>query len=188
MNNVFLISDQHFSHKNILKFTRRDGSPLRPFATIEEMDETLVQNHNSIVKPTDKVYFLGDVTMGKKGLSIVERLNGKKILIKGNHDQEKLSVYAEYFDDVHGSFQLAGYLLTHIPVHSSSIGRWKGNLHGHLHADVTGDYENGVWVPDHRYTCMSVEQTDYYPIPLEEIETFRNDQYEKYLPNPQITV
>lgn len=179
--NVFLISDQHFGHKNILNFKRRDGSPLRPFSSVEEMDETMVQNHNSMVKPTDKVYMLGDLCMNKKCLPIIARLNGEKILIKGNHDQEKLSVYAEYFKDVRGSHQLAGCLLTHIPIHPDSLSRWKRSVHGHLHADVVGDTVDGVWKPDARYTCVSVEHTNYFPLPLEELDTFANNQYEKAL-------
>lgn len=188
-HNVFLISDQHFGHKNILNFKRRDGiTPLRVFSSVEEMDETMVERHNSVVRPQDKCYMLGDLVIHNRMLPIMERLNGEKILIKGNHDQEKLSGYAKYFKDVRGSHQLAGYLLTHIPIHPNSLSRWKGNLHGHLHADVVGDYIDGIWEPDHRYTCMSVEHTNYYPIALEEIEIFRNNQYEKHLPKAQMSV
>lgn len=165
-HNVFLISDQHFGHKNILNFKRRDGiTPLRVFSSVEEMDETMVERHNSVVRPNDKVYMLGDLAMNKKCLPIIARLNGEKILIKGNHDQEKLSGYAKYFKDVRGSHQLAGYLLTHIPIHPDSLSRWKASIHGHLHSDLV--QLNGK--PDPRYINVSVEQINYTPISLEEI-------------------
>lgn len=164
-HNVFLISDQHFGHKNILNFKRRDGSSLRVFSSVEEMDETMVERHNSVVRPNDKVYMLGDLCMHNRNLPIMERLNGEKILIKGNHDQEKLSRYAKYFKDVRGSHQLAGYLLTHIPIHPDSLSRWKASIHGHLHSDLV--QLNGK--PDPRYINVSVEQINYTPISLEEI-------------------
>jgi calcineurin-like phosphoesterase family protein len=181
MANIFLMSDQHFGHKNILNFKRRDGiTPLRLFDSSEEMDEHMVDCHNKVVKPNDKIYMLGDLAMNKKFLPILDRLNGEKILIKGNHDQDSLAVYAKYFKDVRASHQLAGHILTHIPIHSNSLSRWKKNLHGHLHADVVGDLDtDGIWQPDHRYVCLSVEHTNYFPIALEDIDTFANEQHDK---------
>ena len=87
--NTFLISDTHFGHKNILSFKRNDGTSLRPaFNSIEEHDEFLIDNWNKVVSPTDKIYHLGDVGFYNvsKLLEVMSRLNGRKVLIKGNHD------------------------------------------------------------------------------------------------------
>ena len=78
---IFFTSDLHFGHKNII------NSCKRPFETIEEMDETLIKNWNSRVKNGDIVYIIGDLFWGKKpAKAYIPRLNGKKILIVGNHD------------------------------------------------------------------------------------------------------
>lgn len=73
---VFLISDTHFGHANIIKYAGR------PFDSVEEMNEAMVDNWNSVVKQGDKVYHLGDVTMNSKSLDILSRLNGRKVLIR----------------------------------------------------------------------------------------------------------
>jgi len=73
-------SDQHFDHERIVELCHR------PFATVQEMNDALVYNWNSLVKPTDVVVVLGDVAIGRKGLEQVRRLNGRKILVPGNHD------------------------------------------------------------------------------------------------------
>lgn len=105
---LFFTSDTHFGHKFIL--TAGEG---RPFTTIEEHDEALVNNWNSVVGPNDTVVHLGDVVMGTRteNLQIIKRLNGTKILIPGNHDYvsatEKESrreryreIYGEVFDHI----------------------------------------------------------------------------------------
>lgn len=84
--NVFLISDTHFNHGNILTFKDENGNPLRVFNDVIEMNEVMVERWNARVQPKDKVYHLGDIAIGKKGLSLLERCNGTKVLIKGNHD------------------------------------------------------------------------------------------------------
>jgi len=162
--NIFFISDTHFGHSNILNFKKDDGSPLRVFPSIEDHDEYLIQRWNSTVKVTDKVYHLGDV--GFKSFSklavTLSRLNGQKILIKGNHDGFKLSQYAQFFKDVRGSHTINKFILSHIPIHPESLARWKGNVHGHLHANKYADS---------RYINVSVEQlSDYAPISLEDLE------------------
>lgn len=164
MSNIFLCSDHHFSQASILTFLNDDGSRVRDFDSVEEMDETMVENHNRVVSAKDKVYFLGDVAFNKKNLSIVDRLNGEKILIKGNHDQEKLSEYQKYFKDVRGSHQLSGLLFTHIPIHMDSLSRWTANVHGHLHSRQVMLNNR----PDPRYFNVSMEQINYTPISLEE--------------------
>lgn len=160
MSNIFLISDTHFGHKNILKFKRNDGNPLRPFSSVEEMDETLIENWNKVVKTQDKIYHLGDVTMSNN-LKFISKLNGHKRLVRGNHDKASIKEYIKYFEEIYGVRQWENrFIMSHIPLHSDSLGRWKYNVHGHLHANN---------VPDERYINVSVEQINYTPIALEEL-------------------
>jgi calcineurin-like phosphoesterase family protein len=169
MSNVFFASDHHFHHENILKFLRNDGTQLRSFNGINHMHEHIIAQHNSVVKPDDKVYFLGDVCMTKNavGLEILGRLNGIKILVRGNHDECKLSQYAQYFDDVRGVTHRYGVVMTHVPIHPESLDRWGTNLHGHLHYKRVL-LPNGH--PDPRYINVSMECLDNYtPVSLAEI-------------------
>lgn len=169
MSNIFLISDQHYCHSNIITFLDNQGNIIRPFANVDEMDEHMIAKHNSVVRHQDKVYFLGDVCFSKKALDkIMPRLNGTKVLIKGNHDNLKISQYLQYFKDIRASHQLDKFVLTHIPIHPDSLGRWcGGNIHGHLHQNIV--YNNGI--PDPRYINVSVEQINYTPISLEELKS-----------------
>jgi len=178
MAKTFLISDTHFGHSNILTFKRDNGTPLRDFPDIYYHDEHLIQQWNKTVSPLDKVYHLGDV--GFKSFSrlgpTLERLNGTKVLIKGNHDGFKLSQYAQYFKDIRGSHQLDKFILTHIPIHPQSLSRWKANIHGHLHANVVQERIHGLGlVDDTRYVNVAVEQINYTPIDFEEIRSKFSD-------------
>lgn len=176
---VWLVSDTHFGHeKTCTVFKRADGSPLRPFVSAEEMDEYMVKAWNERVRPKDKVYHLGDVVINRKSLSVLDRLNGDKVLIKGNHDIFKLEDYTQYFRDVRGYHVMNGLILSHVPVHTDSLARFGANVHGHLHAHRvrrprgvdarTGDilYSEEI---DPRYHCVCVEQTDFAPILLEDV-------------------
>lgn len=168
MSNIFLCSDHHLGHNNILTFKRNDGSPLRSFTDITEHDEYLIYRHNCVVKPADKVYYLGDVC-NKGSLHKLGRMNGEKILIKGNHDTLKINDYTQYFKDIRGCHQFDGLLLGHIPVHPESLGRWGHMIHGHLHANVV--LIEGTKIPDSRYYNVSMERLDNYsPISLEELK------------------
>jgi len=175
--NIFFASDHHFHHKNILTFKDSDDKPLRVFDDVEEMNEYMVDCHNRVVKPTDKVYFLGDISMSRnsKGLEILGRMTGEKILIKGNHDLCTANQYLKYFKDVRGSHQFEGMILTHIPIHPESLARWGLNVHGHLHSNrvVLHDQAGSVLGPDLRYFNVSMEQINYTPISLEEIKKLR---------------
>ena len=180
MPTTFLVSDTHFGHeKTCTVFKRADGSPLRPFKTVEEMDEEMIKRWNDRVRPKDKIYHLGDVVINRKFLSVLGRLNGDKVLIRGNHDIFKLEDYTPYFRDIRGCHVMNGMIFTHIPVHEESLGRFGTNIHGHLHyqrvmkRDIV-DNKNGHvihngMVIDPRYHCVCVEQTDFAPISLEEV-------------------
>src|SRR5204862_2583078 len=85
------------------------------------------------VKEHDRVYHLGDVAIARRNLATVGRLNGKKTLVKGNHDLFRLKDYLPYFEEVHGACVFANLIMTHVPIHPQSLGRFGANVHGHLH-------------------------------------------------------
>lgn len=170
MANIFVISDTHFNHNNIIKYCNR------PFANAEEMNDFMVEQWNSVVKPGDKVYHLGDVYMGgARGYTenlLGHRLHGHKRLILGNHDNGKDQILQKTFEkiDVWRMFPEFGLLLTHVPVHESSLFRGSTgneqnppkllNVHGHIH-DKKSPTE------DHR--CVCVEHLNYKPVNIEEL-------------------
>ena len=187
MGNRFFISDTHFGHENTCtKFKREDGSPLRPFANAQEMDEEMVKRWNAVVGVNDTVYHLGDVVINKKFLPILDRLNGKKKLIMGNHDIFGDDEYRKYFYEVVAyRVFVDNFVCSHVPMHPDSVtDRFKVNVHGHLHANrvmttvKNPDYdpEESIWfgpymtVPDPRYLCVCVEHTDYAPISFDEVK------------------
>ena len=179
MPSVFLVSDTHFGHMGVCRFTRNDGvTKLRPWDSPEEMDEAMVKAWNERVKPTDKVYHLGDVVINRKALKVLHRLNGDKVLIRGNHDIFPDIDYRQYFRELRAYHVMNGLILSHIPVHEASLGRFGCNIHGHLHANRvmkargvdarTGEilYSDEI---DPRYWCACVEQTDFAPILFEDV-------------------
>lgn len=194
MSTTFVCSDTHFPHRGIVKFLREDNvTKERPWDTIEEMDEALVKNWNSVVRPSDTVYHLGDVVINRSALPILGRLNGTKILVKGNHDVFRAEEYLEYFKDIRGSAVLNNLIMTHIPLHPDSIERWDGNVHGHLHSKrvmaESLEYYHGIYKSgagsfyhekrgiDPRYLCVSMEHINYTPISLEEVmKRFKEQQ------------
>jgi calcineurin-like phosphoesterase family protein len=181
--NRFVISDHHLGHTNSWeKFTLSDGSPLRPFTSTEEMNETMIERHNAKVKEQDTVYFLGDVVINKKYLELVKRMNGRKILVRGNHDIFKDEDYREVgFEQIHGVRVFVDkFILSHIPLHPDCVSeRFRVNVHGHLHANeikmpwgVNADRNEIIYAdfPDPRYLCVCVEQTDFTPLHFDEVE------------------
>ena len=173
MPSVFLTSDTHFGHMGVCRFMREDGvTKLRPWDSPEEMDEAMVKMWNETVKPTDKVYHLGDVVINRKALNILHRLNGDKVLIKGNHDIFRLDEYTPFFRDIRGSHVMNGLILTHIPVHPDQLYRFGCNIHGHLHSNrvmMSGFGGKKLDAIDPRYFSVCVEQTDFRPILFEDV-------------------
>jgi len=179
MPSVFLVSDTHFGHSGVCRFTESDGvTKIRPWTDPDEMDEAMVKMWNETVKPTDKVYHLGDVVINRKALSIMHRLNGDKVLIRGNHDIFRDDEYRLYFRELRAYHVMNGMILSHIPLHEDSLGRFGVNIHGHLHSNRVKkprgyDAKTGTMLYsdeiDPRYHCVCVEQTDFRPILFEDV-------------------
>ena len=190
--NRFVISDHHLGHTNSWeKFKLEDGSPLRPFSSNEEMNETMIERHNAKVKEQDTVYFLGDVVINKKYLELVKRMNGRKILIRGNHDIFGDELYYDAgFEQIHGVRVFVDkFILSHIPLHPDCVTeRFRVNVHGHLHANqvmrtraniVHGTMLGQATEPDPRYLCVCVEQTNFTPLHFDEVEALIQQRWEE---------
>lgn len=164
---TFVTSDTHFHHTRIVE-AKDNNLKLRPFDSVEEMNEFIVEQWNSVVSPRDRVYHLGDVSFSRKGLDILSRLNGRKVLARGNHDIYDLKEYCEYFEDVRGCFYRDGLVFSHFPVHPDCLARpsYQANVHGHLHrGQVLTD-----GVPDGRYFNACVENHGFTPVSLDFIK------------------
>jgi calcineurin-like phosphoesterase family protein len=176
---TFLTSDTHFGHAGVCRFTEADGvTKIRPWTDPDEMDEEMIKRWNAKVRPNDKVYHLGDVVINRKALKTLARLNGDKVLIRGNHDIFPDTEYREYFRELRAYHVLNGMILSHIPLHEASLGRFGVNIHGHLHTNRVKkargiDAKTGATLysteNDVRYHCVCVEQTDFTPILFEDV-------------------
>lgn len=185
MAKTWVYSDPHFYHRNIVKFQNYDGTPLRPWDDPDKMSEEMIEWYNELVDDSDRVYILGDVAFTRNALNrSLPLLKGRKILIKGNHDMDKLSYYSQYFEDVRAVVPKKGFVMTHVPLHPQSLERWGLNIHGHLHGNhITTEkttFEQPVamhrqakrvvtTVRDSRYANVCVEQTNYRPKLLDEV-------------------
>lgn len=157
MSRVFVTSDLHLGHKNIARY--------RGFNTIEEHDNLIINNWNKSVSKKDLVYLLGDITMELMDLSIVNKLNGNKNLILGNHERANISEYLKYFNKVYGIKKYRGYWLSHAPIHPSEL-RGKKNIHGHIHNNYV---KRLLFFNDKRYINACLDVNDYNPIEFNEL-------------------
>jgi calcineurin-like phosphoesterase family protein len=165
MRTIFVISDTHFGHENILGFKQADGSDVRTFNSVQDMDDHMVDNWNKVVGDSDIVYHLGDVYFGN-GHSVLPRLKGKKRLLVGNHDNPKSDHILKNFQKVMlwREFEDFNCVMTHVPVHESALYKRKYNLHGHVH---TGSHRG--LIEDDRYINCCVEVNGYTPRAIEDI-------------------
>jgi calcineurin-like phosphoesterase family protein len=134
---LWFTSDNHFFHKNIIRLSGR------PFSGLAEMHEYMIQEWNKRIKPTEKVYVLGDFSFANVRMTerILSRLMGYKILIKGNHDMPAHKCLAAGFQEVHENIfiELNGkkIFLSHFPYHPMK--RYNKNPDGSVYVD-DGDH------------------------------------------------
>lgn len=160
--NTWFTSDQHYWHTNILHHSHR------PFESVTLMNEELIKRHNERVAKTDTVYYLGDVCLGAPS-EILNRLNGRKHLIQGNHDERWISKYhsGNWFQSINQvklvKIDEQQIWLSHYPHESwpsSHYGTW--NLHGHSHGGSRKV----------RNRCdVGVDCWDLYPVSFEQLQT-----------------
>lgn len=162
MSQVFFIADPHFGHKNIIQYENR------PFPDVETMDAALIERWNQTVSPEDIVYLAGDFSFygREKTKAIAAKLQGRKRLVMGNHDNESVSFYyGAGFERVYDCpivFQ-EFWLVSHEPLYLNSNMPY-GNLFGHVHGNPAyADYSPQSF-------CISAERIGYRPISFEEIK------------------
>lgn len=134
MGKKFYIADWHYDHANILNFDNR------PFKSVNEMNEELVERWNKVVSPGDIVYILGDMFWCKMSdvIPVLDKLNGQKFLIKGNHDKCNDSVFAKKFVKITDYLEVDDdgrkVVLCHypIPCFKNHFYGWY-HLYGHVH-------------------------------------------------------
>lgn len=176
MSNIFFSSDLHFHHRNIMSFcpTTRLGN------SIDEMNELLIAQHNSRVRPQDTVYLLGDISFGtaEETKTVVQRLNGKKHLIYGNHDQviRRDVTIQSTFESVQDYKRIKigkkHVMLSHFPMRS-----WEMMQHGsyHLYGHCHGNLEH---TPYGRSMDVGIDARpgDMMPWSWEEIDAILKDR------------
>ena len=177
---LWLTADQHFGHRNILKYSAR------PFASLEDMHEALVSRHNALVGVDDDVWHLGDFALDERLVrTFLPRLRGRHHLVAGNHDKchpchrrhasSARSYVRDGFLDVHESTTLGDFLVCHLPYtgdteHEEHYGEFRPAddgqwlLHGHVHE---------LWKVRDRMINVGVDQWDYAPVALSTLEGLR---------------
>lgn len=150
----FVISDMHFNHEKIIQYCNR------PFKNVTDMNETIIKNWNETVSNKDVVICLGDVGLGRVEQlePIIRKLNGKKILILGNHDNFSEEKYRELgfhtvsrFPIIYNGF----FIMSHAPMELSETTPYF-NFYGHVHND-------SKYVDNATSKCVSVERIGYRP-------------------------
>lgn len=172
---VFFTSDLHFFHDNIIRYSNR------PWKNAAEMNEGIIRNWNAVVQPGDNVYILGDVAMGGRSkaetlATYLDRLNGNKFLILGNHDsyvkqepcRSKFVWMKDYFElrvkDPDAGRKRNNIIMSHYPMaswHKKGKGSWM--LHGHCHHTFPKDFnvkriDVGIDGDGYNYSPISYEQ------------------------------
>lgn len=163
MQKVFLISDTHFSHNNVIQYE------YRPFKDTDEMDNYMIENWNDTISENDLVFHLGDVILSgaKRAEEVLTKLNGRKILILGNHDHFSKTKWRKLGFEPYDRYIYKDYLLTHMPVDEIPLkvavdnGFLKGNVHGHTHT-------KNQHLNKELYICCCVELIVYRPVLFDE--------------------
>ena len=176
---IFFTSDTHFNQHTIIAYGGR------PFSSVGEMDEALIERWNARVKPSDHIYHLGDVSMKRPRMvkHLVDRLNGHRRLIRGNHDIYHTKEYLDAgWNELYSMRYIDRIMFSHIALHPDSMGPYVANVHGHIHQHASPtpvmrlDKETSrvIWKP---YVNISVEVTNYTPISFEEVkDRIKKDQ------------
>lgn len=157
---IFFTADTHFSHARIIELCKR------PFSSMEEMDETMVQRWNDRVKPDDLVYHLGDFTLKGADVagSFLDRLNGRLTLVIGNHDRSSVMLLSRWASVIPAlEISVGGKLIT---MCHYAMRVWNGShrgalmLYGHSHGTLPGSSQS---------LDVGVDAWDFRPVTIYEI-------------------
>lgn len=150
MTKIWVTSDNHFFHKNIIKYCNR------PFNSVEDMNEYMIKRWNKKVRKRDIVLHLGDFAFKHQDREVRRRLNGTIILIMGNHDYK--SMKHNGFIVIDKILRIGNLLFSHSPLPIEKIPKGFINVHGHIHHKKSYSGIN-----------VSVENTDYEPVELDSL-------------------
>lgn len=175
MSNIFFTSDHHFGHKSIIKYSNR------PFETVEDMDEALIQNWNNTIKNHATVYHCGDLSFYRpdKTREILYRLNGQIFFINGNHDKSNRlgSLTKGRFGWIKDYYELKidgkKIILCHYPFatwNGAHHGNW--HLHGHSHGSLKTNRPGRM--------DIGVDTRNYFPWSYDEVHEELKDK--EYIP------
>lgn len=161
-NKIYFIADTHFGHRNIINYENR------PFKDINEMEKELIKKWNNIVRAKDKVFVLGDFSLSnkEKTTEVCNKLNGRKTLIMGNHDEHSTTYYRECgFENVSEyPIIIDGFwILSHEPMYINDNMPY-ANIFGHVHSNkIYADFTSQSF-------CACVERCDYQPVEFSEVK------------------
>ena len=169
MRTVRFIADLHFGHENMAK--------KRGFASAEEHDEHVIKMWNSVVHKRDLTYILGDVTMEtSKYYHLLDRLNGRKKVVLGNHDLPRdVPALLKHVDQVGALMRYKGVWMSHCPIHPMELDyRVRRIIHGHIHEKLVEKWFTFLGFKifkrvDRRYHCVSCEHVNYTPVTLAQL-------------------
>lgn len=160
-NKIYVISDLHLGHERMARH--------RGFDVTSDMFDVIMYNWNFFVKKNDTVWILGDITMEKKAYyPLLDQLNGKKRVVLGNHDRRQdVPELLKHVDYVCSSAQVNGFILTHIPIHPTQLGRFGKNIHGHTHDKFVRKWYGEK---DKRYINVCAEVINYTPVEIKSLK------------------
>lgn len=173
MSIVRFIGCLHLGHKSIAQ--------RRNFQDEYYHDEHLIDYWNRTVHKKDTTYILGDITMeNHKEYYQLDRLKGRKVVVLGNHDKHQhVKHLLNYVDGIAGMIDYKGFCLTHAPIHPCEIGKYRGNIHAHIHhvnklvecrvPDIYQDEDSVEIDTLHKYYCVDAKLIDFKPKTLEEL-------------------
>lgn len=152
---VWFSADYHLGHTNIIKYCSR------PFNNVEEMNDTIIKNHNSVVKPNDIVYFLGDFAFGN-GYNLINKMNGHFSMIRGNHDRTSPQLRRSNKSGIFEHNDLKLYMC-HRPI--DIVPGYDLNLTAHVHQHWV--YRDGI-----NALNVGVDAHNFFPVSLDEVLTY----------------
>lgn len=177
---TFVASDIHFGHLNIITYCPHRGGPETDWVKVAAMNEKIISNFNEVVGVNDETYFVGDIAMGiiEKAPALISRLNGKKYLIRGNHDKtltkkregyensfadmlfEWVKDYHEMFYTYEGKKHML--CMSHFPMsHWNGMNKGSMMIHGHLHGNPSG--------LTGRIKDVGIDTNNLYPYLMDEV-------------------
>jgi calcineurin-like phosphoesterase family protein len=163
--NWFFTSDEHYDHQNIIEYCNR------PFHSTDEMNETLITNHNAVVKPWDRTIHAGDFTLRKATFAhkVIDQLNGTHIFLQGSHDywlpKNSPTIWARTIKHQH-------IVVCHYAMRTwakSHFNSWQ--LYGHSH---------GRLPPEGKQWDIGVDNNNYTPISFDQIVEIMKHQPDNF--------